>query len=97
MAWGDIESIDLTFSQALRKQVKTPQHITAAFTTNAAVHSRQKRKFLDDQQSSCKFCGQEDTQRHRLLHCPGLAQARQDMPVQEMSEYPQLLLERGLL
>ena len=93
---GDIESIDLTFSQTLRKQIKIPQHITAAFTTNAAVHSRQKRKFLDDQQALCKLCGQEDTQRHRLLHCPGLAQARQDVPLQEISEYPQLLLERGL-
>ena len=87
----------MTFSRSIRKQIKVPLHITSAFTSNAAVHSRQKRKFPDDQQALCKFCGQEDTQQRRLLQCPGLSQARQGMPVQEMSEYPQLLLERGLL
>ena len=41
----NVNTVDLAFSQAV---------ITSAFTTKAAVHSRQKRKFLDHQQALCK-------------------------------------------
>ena len=41
----NVNTVDLAISQAV---------ITSAFTTKAAVHSRQKRKFLAPQQAVCK-------------------------------------------
>ncbi|CAE7685124.1 petJ, partial [Symbiodinium sp. CCMP2456] len=91
-----LQAIDFAFSTKLRHITKVEPHILGSFTSNAAVPTRIKKKFLPVHETVCKHCGQDDDATHRLLHCPFYAAARHNFPVQEAEQWPRLLTERGL-
>ena len=92
-----IQNVDLHFASMVRKKTKIDTYILGAFTTNAAVATRKKVKFLSAEASLCKHCGLEDDATHRMLYCPFYEYARKDFPTEEAASWHPLLLERGLM
>ncbi|OLP85587.1 LINE-1 retrotransposable element ORF2 protein [Symbiodinium microadriaticum] len=91
-----IQAVDFAFSTKLRNATQVQPHVLGSFTSNAAVPSRQKRKFLPPEETLCKHCGQEDDAKHRLLHCPHFQQARAHVSLEHALQWPTLLVTRGL-
>ena len=91
-----IQDVDRSFSLLLRRASKQPISSLGNFTAGAALSSKSKRDFLSEEASMCRLCGQEDSQRHRLLFCPGTQLARANLDPQPLLEAPTLLLERML-
>ena len=91
-----IKDIDPCFSLLLRKISKQSPSSLGNFTAGAALSSKNKRHFLSETDSKCRLCGREDSQRHRLLYCPGTEIARANLDLAPLQEAPTLLLERLL-
>ena len=91
-----IQTIDYSFSAKLRSTTAVQHHVLGSFTSNAAVSTRKKRKFLSPEDALCKHCGQEDDAEHRLLHCPYYQHARAHIPEGQALQWPTLLVTRGL-
>ena len=91
-----IQAVDFDFSLRLRRTVKVPAHVPGSFSSNAAVPTKQKLKFLQGKDAVCKHCGESDDATHRLLHCPFYKEARNDFPLEDAASWPKVFLERGL-
>ena len=92
----DVAATDLHWSLRLRRATRGSVPLLGSFTTNAAMCTRQKAKFLSTAASVCCHCGGDDTPRHRLFDCPHYSEVRQGLPIGAMRQWPSLLLERGL-
>ena len=59
------------------------------------MFTNQKKHFMAADQVNCKRCGAEDSQSHRMFHCPFLSSVRKDVPWQSVMELPELQWSRG--
>ena len=93
----DIAFIDWELTFALKKSSKVPQMHIGSFMSGAAMFTRQKLHFLDEQSSRCMHCRAVDSQQHRLFHCPFYEQCRRGLPVQDMAQWPLLFTNWGFV
>ena len=91
-----IMTVDPVFSNLLQRTCKQPRSALGNFTSGAVLSSKSKRHFLSEAASRCQLCGGEDSQRHRLLFCPGTQVARLDRDVPLLLQTPSLCVERML-
>ena len=94
--WSLLRTMDWEMSIMLRAKVKAPFHIVGCFTTCAAMSSAQKRHFLSQEESLCKYCNAEDCPRHRLFECPHYQPCRDASIILEMEQWPSTMTEYGL-
>ena len=71
--------------------------ILGCFTTGAALTTEHKKHFLETSESVCRFCGEEDTQRHRMLFCSAHEECRLGLQDLEMRDWPVITVERSLV
>ncbi|CAE7295757.1 unnamed protein product [Symbiodinium sp. CCMP2592] len=58
--------------------------------------NKRLKHFKDDQEDTCIFCGQLDTMKHRVYHCPGTEHVRQGAQWDAVKLVPTSLLLGGL-
>ena len=92
----ELASIDFGLSSKLRRSSGVPLSALGNFTSGAALTTGQKKHFLAVGDSLCKHCGAEDTQRHRLVECPGTQSARDQIDTVALKTLPCLQLEKML-
>ena len=93
----DIRLVDWDLTSRFKKASQVPQTTIGNFMSGAALFTRQKLHFLDDTSARCMHCGEEDSQHHRLFHCPFYASCRIGLPIQSMEHWPALFTQWGFV
>ena len=96
-AFHYLRLVDVKLSRQIRTSSKHDLTMLGCFTTGAVLTTEHKLHFLDSGEAVCRFCGQEDTQRHRMLFCSAHAECRQGLATEDMRNWPVLAVERGLV
>ena len=89
-------NVNVTHTMCLRRVTQASVPIIGSFSVGAALSSKQKRHFLDEDAAKCRYCGAEDSYTHRLRGCPHFASLRSTSLIDPQSSFSDTQLLRGL-